>query len=218
MSHLVDWIVDWAGVTDATCAGLTLLWILQENTTQTGPQWLNNTQKVFDIIQKTVTAGALIVGGIWAYYKFVRRRIFASNLELVISGEAVRKSELIHLVATTSVKNIGASKLEIYHPLTVLRILAPKNPSSVRVAEITEWTNLKTLRLFEDQTHFEPTEPAVDAHLVLVPEHDEYTALKLEVIVVSDDKKEAPLEKKDAWVAVSIVSLISERDNKNSDI
>lgn len=215
MGYSFEWIIVWAVFLVEVRLEYIPLGMLQETTTQAGPQWLNNTQKVADIIQKAVTAGALIVGGIWAYYKFVRGRIFVSNLEVVISGEASRQNDRISLVATASVKNIGSSKLEVFHTLTALRILAPKSVSTVRTAEITEWDHLKTLRLFADQTHFEPTEPAVDAHLVVVPGHDEYTALKLEAIVVSDEDKDAPMDKKDAWVAVSIVNLISMEDNNN---
>lgn len=173
------------------------LGLLQDATVPAAPQWLSNTQRGADVVQKVVTAGAIVVGGIWAYYKFVRGRIFVSNLELTITGEVTSKDDVINLVATAIVKNIGTGKLEVYHhPLTVMRVLAPRAVSSVRVSEVSEWVSIKTLRLFEDQTHFEPAEPAVDAHLVLVSKHEDYTALKLEVIVVSDEKKDVPLEKK----------------------
>lgn len=189
-----------------------LLVLLQETTNSTGPEWLTNTQKGVDSVNKAVTAVAVFVGGVWAYYKFVKGRIFVSNIELAVSGTATIREGVIHLAAAASVKNIGASKLDVYHPLTVLRVLAPKATSDVRTAQEVEWTNLKTLRLFDDQDIFEPGELAGDEHLLLVPKHDEYTALRLEAIVTSNDEKKG-LEEKDSWVAVSIVNLAPEENS-----
>src|SRR5262245_14886669 len=80
---------------------------------------LDNAKTIADSIQALVTAAAILVGGIWAYFKFAQGRTFRPRIEVDVSGQwrdvrenkglHIRKKKLLH--ARIRVKNIGLSKI-----------------------------------------------------------------------------------------------------------
>lgn len=214
-----------------------LLGLLQEETTSTGSWTLADTQSLTDIISKTITAFAVVIGGVWAYFRFRKERTHESNLELTVSGEAVRKDGVIHLRVTVNAKNIGSSKIEIFHPFSAFRVLGCKVDADTEGANIAEWVDFDKWPLLADQEHLEPAEPIVDTHLILVYGGDEWAALKLEVYVCAsndeankliekleekgleglEEAEVETLEKLDSWVTTSIANLASEGDNISAD-
>lgn len=214
-----------------------LLGSLQEPTTSTGSQWLSNWQKGADIFNKVVTALAFAIGGGWAYFRFRKERTYESNLELAVSGEAVRKDGAIYLSITANAKNIGSSQIGVFHPFTAFRVLGCRAEADAEGAKAAEWTELDNWRLLEDQNLFEPGEPIVDTHLILVHGGEDWVALKLEVYVCAstpeanglieklraggleglEEEEAKKLDNLDSWVATSIVNLVSERNNNSPD-
>ena len=188
------------------------LMFFQETTTSTGSQALADTQRVVDIVSKIITSAAVVIGGIWAYYRFGKERPYEANLELTVSGEATRKDGTIYLRTVANATNIGSAKWGLFHPLTALRVLTCEHTTDVEKCKEVDWVHLETWRLFADQEHLEPNEPTVDAHLIQVLEEKEYAALKLEVYVTSSEKEAEGLENMDSWVATSIINLVSDND------
>jgi hypothetical protein len=70
--------------------------------------FLDNVKTVVDIIGTGVTAAAVIIGGIWAYFKFVKGRTFRPRLEVGLAGQwrLFNGKDLLH--ARVTLKNIGA--------------------------------------------------------------------------------------------------------------
>src|SRR5215213_5150613 len=56
---------------------------------------------------------ALLAGGVWAYFKFVKGRTFRDRLTPTVSGRLVSINGAIFLVVTTEIKNVGLSKITI---------------------------------------------------------------------------------------------------------
>jgi hypothetical protein len=59
---------------------------------------LSKLQKVFDILLNITSGAAVVIGGIWTYYRFIKGRTFAPKLEPKISGEAKHQQNGIYLI------------------------------------------------------------------------------------------------------------------------
>ena len=109
------------------------------------PDVLDNAKTVIDIVGTSVTAAALVIGGIWAYFKFVKGRTYRPRLEIHLFGQW-RLIDTKHLLqARISVKNIGASIVTLLQKGTGLRVsvLARRQP---RAPASAVW---ESLRVFE---------------------------------------------------------------------
>lgn len=63
---------------------------------------------------RNVTQGlAFIAGGVWAYFKFRKGRTFQESLVPDVAGRFVFIDGTAYLAATTEVKNVGLSKIEL---------------------------------------------------------------------------------------------------------
>jgi hypothetical protein len=81
------------------------------------PVWL----LVLDGANKAVASAAFLVGGIWAYYKFIRGRVYRPRLEPTIAVRAFQRTAP-YLVASISLKNVGTSKVECKQEGSALRV------------------------------------------------------------------------------------------------
>lgn len=64
-------------------------------------------------IETLVKVLAIILGGVWAYYKFIKGRVYNARLEPKVTGKIERIQGRDCLVATLQLKNVGASKVTI---------------------------------------------------------------------------------------------------------
>lgn len=164
---------------------------------------LPDLQRLFDILFSAISSAALIIGGIWAYFKFVVGRIFQANVEPRITGEVSRVGKEIYLITNANVKNIGSSRIDIDHGHTVLRVLTAESAPYGTNGRIT-WTHFRTEFMLEDHDLLEPGETALDTMFFQLRDHN-YVAIRLDAYVTST--------KREYWVGRSIVNLVSEIDN-----
>jgi hypothetical protein len=155
------------------------------------PVWL----LVLDGANKAVASAAFLVGGIWAYYKFIRGRVYRPRLEPTIAVRAFQRTAHDYLVASISLKNVGTSKVEIKQEGSALRVFC--TPLRVEAPpQVTEWKRVATLPVFEAHAWIESTETIEDTPLIYLP--PEQLAAKLELRIVGQ-----ALE----WNAKAIVQL-----------
>lgn len=122
---------------------------------------LADVQTVIDIFGTIVTATAVIVGGWWAYFKFVKARTFRPRVDVGLFGQwrVLDGRPLLH--ARITVKNIGASDLQLVQEGTGLRVSRLKETqASVPVAM--EWERFKTFRVLGEHHWIEPGETVSD--------------------------------------------------------
>ena len=125
-----------------------------------------------DSISSLVTAAAVLIGGGWAYMKYVRGRTFRNRAKLDMSVQPYGSHSAHALLVEVSMQNDGASRIE----------LGLENEKFVRVDEVLEmdWTAdgnvdwdadapVMLTRLFTDHTWLEPNETISDEVLVPVP-------------------------------------------------
>jgi hypothetical protein len=126
---------------------------------------LEDVKTIVEIAGTTVTALAVIAGGLWAYFKFVRGRTFRPRLELGMSGQwrMIKDEPLIH--ARLTVKNIGATNVSLLQKGTGLRIsrLDPDQPGS---AEPARWQRIRVFEIFREHAWIEPGETISDDLLI----------------------------------------------------
>jgi hypothetical protein len=128
---------------------------------------LDNLKTVFDIIGTAITGIAVIAGGIWAYFKFVKGRTFRPRLEVDLSGEWQRVGQWRRinrrqlLQARIRVKNIGASKVTLLQKGTGLRVsvLAANQLSPPAAAG---WDSRGVFVILKEHAWIEPGETISD--------------------------------------------------------
>lgn len=77
-----------------------------------GSPVLQDMKAVSEIINNIVIIIGAVVGGIWAYYKFVKGRLFVPKIDLGLSHKIILDDEKqIALFVEISIKNIGTSRI-----------------------------------------------------------------------------------------------------------
>jgi hypothetical protein len=140
---------------------LGMAFLVAQATTDQSPSSLDNVKSLVDIIGTSVTAAAVIIGGVWAYFKFVKGRTYRPRLEPGLSGEWRLVDGKRLLQARITAKNIGASKFTLLQEGTGLRIsvLAPDQSPAPALAD---WKRLTVFEVLREHQWIEPGETVSD--------------------------------------------------------
>src|SRR5262245_14538779 len=68
---------------------------------------------VVEIASNVVTALATILAGVWAYYRFVKGRVFVPRLTLTVGARCLCIDRIDYVLSTIRLANVGLSKIEI---------------------------------------------------------------------------------------------------------
>lgn len=122
---------------------------------------LDDIKTVTTIISNTVTAAAILAGGIWAYFKYAKGRTFRPRVSVNMLGQwqAVNGRHLLQTRVT--VKNVGASKIVLRQEGTGLKASTlgkaqPRPPASVK------WDDQKVFTILKEHDWIEPGETVSD--------------------------------------------------------
>jgi hypothetical protein len=99
-------------------------------------------------VDNIVTSTAVVIGGIWAYFKFIRGRTFAHRAELDVSLSLERTVGPTYLCAIVTVKNTGLSKLPLNKDLKAIRLLGVATTVDSHLVAV-KWERIATLPLLE---------------------------------------------------------------------
>jgi hypothetical protein len=122
-------------------------------------------------IQSAVQALAIIVAGIWAYFKFINGRVFKARLEPSIAGTALKKGEYAYVNVKITLKNVGLSKVQIMQKGTGFELYST-GPGWSRETLSADWTRHGTFSAFHKHGWIEPGETITDEQLIVVPTTD----------------------------------------------
>jgi hypothetical protein len=142
-------------------------------------------QPLLEIIKTIAETLGLIVGGLWAYYRFFKGRTFRPRLELTVTGKAWNAEPLTYLIASVQIKNVGLSKLELTQGGSGLRVFSHGLGKPEETPALVEWKRQITVPVFEKHKWIEPGEPISDQMLVTLAGID-HSAIKLEFRIVSN--------------------------------
>lgn len=134
-----------------------------------------------------VTSSAVIVGGIWAYFKFVRGRTFANRAELNVSISFERADARLHLSAIFTLKNTGQSRIPLNSKMKAARLFGMVDSQESDGPAETRWERIKTTPIFEQHEWLEAYETVTDTVVYRLPapgsHHIWHTAYQVEAIV-----------------------------------
>lgn len=126
---------------------------------------LADAKTLVDIISGVITTGAVIVGGTWAYYRFIKDRTYRPRLAVTLAGEWIPVQNERILLARIRVTNIGDSVVTLLQRGTGLRVSQLDEPDEV--GQYT-WTNDRVHVILAEHAWIEPGETVSDDLLLLV--------------------------------------------------
>jgi hypothetical protein len=114
-----------------------------------------------DVVDNIVTSSAVVIGGVWAYFKFVRGRTFARRAELDISPALEQSADSLYLAVTITLKNTGLSKLPLNKDMKVVRLFGIVDEAD-RNLSASEWKRISTLPILDQHDWLEAQETVTD--------------------------------------------------------
>jgi hypothetical protein len=141
---------------------------------------------ITEVVDNIVTSGAVVIGGIWAYFKFIRGRTFAHRAELNSTVALERTVGRSYLCVTVSLKNTGLSKLPLEKDMKVMRLFGAAGEVDGRI-DAAKWERLMTLPMLQHHEWLEAQETVTDTMVYSLPGVHEfgphYAAYQVEAIV-----------------------------------
>jgi hypothetical protein len=134
----------------------------------TDPSTLDTLGSVVDVIGGLVTAGAVVVGGFWAYVKLIKGRTYRPHVEVAVDGEWLGPNGLLGLRLSITVKNIGAGKVEVLQRGSGVMVSRTADAQPAPPAE-TAWEPLGVYEIFVEHQWIEPGETIRDELLLRLP-------------------------------------------------
>ena len=175
---------------------------------------LDDASTLVDIIGTIVTAAAVIIGGIWAYFNFVKGRTYRPRLEVGLSAQwhAAAGPPLFHLVI--SVKNIGSSKVDLVQKGTGIRVSRPQTGPTTP-DDMIEWSSVGVFEIFTAHEWIEPSETITD-HLLLSLDRPEDPVLLEARLIWKRSSREGNIEVQARQMVFAGLDTAPEKDAKSA--
>jgi hypothetical protein len=121
-----------------------------------------------EIINNTVQAVALVVGGIWAYFKFFRGRTFANRAEVYVAGALYKFDSDLFVRVTIGLKNTGVSKISLEPQTSAVYLFGIESEGYSPGANI-KWKKQVRTPVLESHRWVEGQETITDDVLIPTP-------------------------------------------------
>jgi hypothetical protein len=122
---------------------------------------LANVSTVVGVVGTSATTVALVVGGLWAYFRFIKGRTYRPRLEVGMSGQWRYIGEKYLLHARITVRNIGGSKVSLLQKGTGLKVSVMSAAQAAAPAAMT-WDHLRVFEILGEHEWIEPGETVSD--------------------------------------------------------
>jgi len=122
---------------------------------------LTSAQTWINLIGPIITAVVAVLGGSFAYFKFLKGRIFRPRVDVNMSAQWEKSNEENLLKCRIKVKNIGTSKIAVKHKVTGLRVSALAADQPAAPADPV-WERRKTREILKDHDWIESGETVSD--------------------------------------------------------
>jgi hypothetical protein len=160
---------------------------------------------ILEIISALLQIFAILAAGVWAYYKFLKGRLFKHKLDIELSGTFFSLEAGDHVLASIHIKNSGFTRVDFKTECCVLRIFTPKDRPNLDFTDATIWRRIATVPILNDHKWIEPSGVIQEEELIYC-DHPVNVAVRLEVSV-SDSKS--------LWRASTVtVNTHSKKDNE----
>ena len=162
-------------------------------------------KELIEITEKLVSISAIVIGGIWIYFNFIKGRIYRPRLSPEITGTIILEHGQVYLHITSTISNVGNSVVALQQKGTGFRLLGYERNEEIRDVQGAVWEHLATFSVFEKHGWLEGKETIQDERLVVVP-LSKYRAFRLELRVVSN---------KISWTNTSIITFNPEEETQH---
>ena len=126
---------------------------------------------------------AVVAGGVWAYYSFVRSRTFKPMLDLSLTGAMhICEGGTADILFTLQIKNIGKARVKIAQEGTALTIWEAV-PITAETPTSPAWRQVVVASVFKKHDWIEPGETIRDPQIWKVS-LNETTAFKLDLRIL----------------------------------
>ncbi len=156
-------------------------------------------------IDSLATAAGVVIGGVFAYYKFIKDRIYRPRTDLGIEISRIELAGRPFLRCAVSLTNKGAIKIQLRHKGTCL-IVRPGTPTGTALRSVRWATNEESAvaNVFERHGWVESNETIRDAVLVAAADHDENVPYRVELRVCVTD----PSPRRSTGIAINSATII----------
>jgi hypothetical protein len=141
---------------------------------------------IADSLQAFVTTAGVVVAGIFAYYKFLKDRVYRPHIDISVTGGRVKFDANHFLLAEVVVRNLAGTKMKIEQEGTALIISTDRPGASDFV--VTRWDRRSVVAILKQHAWIEVGETITDSVMVRVPE-SRNGAYRLDVRVVIAHRK-----------------------------
>jgi len=141
---------------------------------------------IADTLNKLVQIFAIIVGGWWTYFKFIKGRAYQESLIPMVSGKLLTIDSQTYLVANIRLENVGQSLIEFAPDASTLRIFDYTSSPSSEIIAVKD--NQLGQFVAVDKLSIEPNEIIQRTVFMSVPV-DVRLGLRLELLIMSNHKK-----------------------------
>lgn len=131
---------------------------------------------VSQIVYNFTTSSAVVIGGVWAYFKFLRGRTFSYRAELSVAASVEERVGWLYLGVTVEFRNTGLSKLPLNENMKYLQLYGMAS-KEVNFPGSAEWELLLTQKIFDQHQFVEAQEVVADT-VVLRLRRAEATAVR----------------------------------------
>ncbi|HEU4871915.1 MAG TPA: hypothetical protein VFT44_02370 [Pyrinomonadaceae bacterium] len=152
---------------------------------RTGTGW-SKARDIADTLAKVVQVLAIIVGGWWTYFKFIKGRTYRESLILIVSGKLLTIDSQTYLIATISVRNVGQSLVEFTPDAGALRVFGYTSSTSSEIMTVKDYKLAQFVAL--DELSIEPNAVIEQMRLISIP-IEMRLGIRLEFEIISNHRK-----------------------------
>lgn len=152
---------------------------------RTGTGW-SKARDIADTLAKVVQILAIIVGGWWTYFKFIKGRTYRESLILIVSGKLLTIDSQTYLIATISVRNVGQSLVEFTPDAGALRVFGYTSSTSSEIMTVKDYKLAQFVAL--DELSIEPNAVIEQMRLISIP-IEMRLGIRLEFEIISNHRK-----------------------------
>jgi hypothetical protein len=155
-------------------------------------------------VQNVVQILAFLVGGWWAYFKFIKGKTFQESLIPLVSGCFIAVDSAVRLVVTIQVRNVGSSKIDLDHTDSVLFLFEYISTDQSEIHTVAA-KKLASFDVLNPKNRCIEPNGVIEVHQFIAISRPSKSAYRLEVEILSESGS--------AWTASAIVESSALIDN-----
>lgn len=122
---------------------------------------------IVDVVSNIVTAIATILAGVWAYYRFVKGRVFEPRLILTAQARRLRIQATEFVLSTVELSNVGLSRIDL--DTATVRLCSLSGDGVPDAVSVPERVWLDTCQILLAHSWIESGEVLTEQNLLTLP-------------------------------------------------